>query len=208
MLDHVLQMLQDRQVASISPTSRRCVEEICRSIDFSQALTIIEFGPGDGAFTEYLLEKMRTDATLIAIETNHDFVHKLPKKLRDRRLEIVHGSAADLAQILQSRDITSADYILSGIPFSFIADDLKDQILHDTASLISPAGKFLVYQSLAAPNGRKSLIASMQRYFRIEATYNLFLNLPPLYVLESRSVLAMVKASVPEEWTREVKASN
>ena len=74
MLNHALQLFKDTAVASIAPTSTRCVRAILKSVDFTTAKLIIEFGPGDGAFTAPILTKLGPDAKLVVIETNEEFV--------------------------------------------------------------------------------------------------------------------------------------
>ena len=58
----------------------------------------------------------------------------------------VTGSAADIEHILQDRGFGSADYVLSGLPFSTLPPGLGDSIAAATAKVIRPGGAFLVYQ--------------------------------------------------------------
>ncbi|MGD9712931.1 MAG: rRNA adenine N-6-methyltransferase family protein, partial [Thermomicrobiales bacterium] len=72
---------------------------------------IVEYGPGIGNLTWEILQRMRPDATLIAIEFNKDLVAHLKANFHDERLRIVHGSAADVRTILAELGIQQADYI-------------------------------------------------------------------------------------------------
>jgi phospholipid N-methyltransferase len=56
---------------------------------------------------------------------------------------VLHGSAADAAQHLAE---TRADFIISGIPFSTMPQELRDSILQTTHAVLDPDGAFLVYQ--------------------------------------------------------------
>ena len=54
----------------------------------------------------------------MTIDTNADFTRYLKEAIDDPRLVTVTGSAADVEKILAERGLSSADYVLSGLPFS------------------------------------------------------------------------------------------
>jgi phospholipid N-methyltransferase len=89
---------------------------------------------------------MRPDAVLIALETNTDFVRFLKNNLRDDRLHVVQGSAAEADAVLASLGLSRADYVISGIPYTTMPPELRDAILRTTHSVLEPSGAFLVYQ--------------------------------------------------------------
>jgi phospholipid N-methyltransferase len=86
------------------------------------------------------------DAKLVAIDTNPDFTRYLKESIADPRLIAVNGSAADVEKILADRNLGSADYVLSGLPFSTLPPGIGDDIAEATAKVIRPGGAFLVYQ--------------------------------------------------------------
>ena len=61
-------------LGSIIPSSRHLVNAVLAPIDWSRARVIVEYGPGVGTFTAEILRRMRSDARLVAIETNGEFV--------------------------------------------------------------------------------------------------------------------------------------
>ena len=64
-------------LGSIIPSSRFLVDLVLEPIDWGRARVIVEYGPGIGTFTGEILRRMRSDARLVAIETNRDFVRFL-----------------------------------------------------------------------------------------------------------------------------------
>ena len=82
----------------------------------------------------------------MTIDTNPDFTHYLKESIDDPRLVAVTGSAADVEKILADRGLGSADYVLSGLPFSTLPPGVGDAIAEATAKVIRPGGAFLVYQ--------------------------------------------------------------
>ena len=133
--------------ACSAPSSRvRFLKQLLEPINWGRARVIVEYGPGVGTITAEVLRQLRSDATLIAIEMNPDFVRHLSSSLNDRRLRVVEGSAAQVDEILRRFGCTRADYIISGIPFSTIPAPVREQILRKTCDVLEPGGAFLVYQ--------------------------------------------------------------
>lgn len=135
-----------KMLGSVIPSSRFLIEEVLDPVDWQRARVVVEYGPGVGSFTSEILRRMSPEGRLIVVETNPDFVRFLRESFPDPRLEVVHGSAADTDTILRERGHASADYIVSGIPFSTMPPELREAILHTTHAALHPAGAFLVYQ--------------------------------------------------------------
>lgn len=133
-------------LGSIVPSSRFLIKQLLEPINWGRARVIVEYGPGVGTITAEVLRQLRADGTLIAIETNPDFVRHLSGSIHDQRLQVVHGSAAEVDEILRRFGFTRADYIISGIPFSTIPAPVREQILRKTCDVLEPGGAFLVYQ--------------------------------------------------------------
>lgn len=135
-----------RMLGSIVPSSRFLIKQLLEPIDWARARVIVEYGPGVGSITAEILEQMRPDGLLIAIETNPDFVQFLRSSFRDDRLRVVLGSAESVDNILQRQGASKAHYIISGIPFSMFPAPMREKILRKTREVLEPGGAFLVYQ--------------------------------------------------------------
>jgi phospholipid N-methyltransferase len=135
-----------RMLGSIIPSSRFLIKQLLEPINWGRARVIVEYGPGVGGITAEVLRRLRADAILIAIEMNPDFVGYLRGTIKDKRLQVVHGSAAQVEEILRRFGYTRVDYIISGIPFSTIPATLREEILRKTRDALEPGGAFLVYQ--------------------------------------------------------------
>lgn len=135
-----------RMLGSVIPSSRFLIEELLGKVDWDRAKVIVEYGPGVGNITAEILRRMRPDARLVVIEMNSDFVRYLREALPDARLHVVHGSAADVGKVLGSLGHTHANYVVSGIPFSTMPEDVREAILRSTHDALDTDGAFLVYQ--------------------------------------------------------------
>jgi len=155
-------------LGSAIPSSRYLTENLLNRVDWQRARVIVEYGPGVGTLTWPMLERMRSDARLIAIEANQDFARYLDSANRDPRLQVVHGSAENVRQALLERGLHCADYIVSGIPFSTLPPEVRRHILRESCDSLCPGGTFLVYQFSGAvlPHLRK-VFAGVEQDFEL-----------------------------------------
>jgi len=171
--------IDDTYVGAVTQTSKFGVKNVCSKIDFSKDLTIVEYGPGDGVFTKYLLGRMTPDSTLIAIEANGDFVNEL-RLIPDPRLKIVHGRAEQVQDILGALGKPHADYVISGIPCTFFRPPQRAALVESTHASLKKGGKFLVYQysPLMTPYLAKEFNEVTLGFVPI--------NMPPMFVMEAK----------------------
>jgi len=149
--DHQLAFLRGflnrpKEVGSIIPSSRFLEKRIVNTAGLANAKLAIELGPGTGGTTKALLRGMAPDAKLLAIEINPDFVKLLKKTLRDPRLIVHEGSAADIPAALDKYGLEQPEVILSGIPFSTMDLKLSMSILRSVHAALSVDGRFVAYQ--------------------------------------------------------------
>ena len=133
-------------VGSIIPSSRVLIDKMLDPVDWANTKLFVEYGPGVGTFTRPVLERLGPNATLLTIDTNPDFTRYLRDHIDDPRLVAITGSAAEVEKILAERNLGSADYVLSGLPFSTLPPGIGDAIAEATSKVIRPGGAFLVYQ--------------------------------------------------------------
>src|SRR5437763_13441317 len=133
-------------VGSVIPSSRVLIDRMLGPVDWASTRLFVEYGPGVGTFTRPVLERLAPDARLVTIDTNPDFTKYLKERIDDPRLIAVTGSAADVEKILADRNLGSADYVVSGLPFSTLPPGVGDAIAEATAKVIRPGGESLVYQ--------------------------------------------------------------
>jgi phospholipid N-methyltransferase len=133
-------------LGSVIPSSPFLVKDVLAQVDWQRAEVLVEFGPGVGTITREILKRMRSDARLVVIELNPDFVGFLQESINDPRLHVVHGSALDVRQVLAKLGLSQADYIISGIPYTNIPDPVRRDILLESRHALHPQGTLLVYQ--------------------------------------------------------------
>jgi phospholipid N-methyltransferase len=133
-------------VGSIIPSSDITIKKMLAPVNWDECDLFVEYGPGVGTFCRPVLERMKPDGKLVVIDLNPDFIEYLNKTIHDNRFYPIHGSAADVQSIISEIGHEKADYILSGLPFSTLPDQLGPVIAKATHDALKPGGAFLVYQ--------------------------------------------------------------
>ena len=134
-------------------------------VDFTAARTIVEFGPGTGAFTREIAARLGPGCRYLGIELNPAFVRSLA--VAYPRLTFVHGSVADLARILAIQGIGSIDAIVCGLPWATLPVSLQEQVFAAIDAALAPGGVFVTFgyfQSLVLP-GAQALRRRLRRSF-------------------------------------------
>lgn len=164
----------------MTPSSPFLTRRVCRTIDFDRARTVVEYGPGTGVMTRYLLERMPEDAQLLAVESNEKFVDVMEEEIDEPRLLMEEGDVRRIRAIMDEHGIEEADYVVSGIPFTWLDPEMREAILAETHDILRPGGMFLAYQTFWQPNAHlrepaRSYFGSVDREFELR-------NIPPMRV--------------------------
>ncbi|MEX0812766.1 MAG: rRNA adenine N-6-methyltransferase family protein [Chitinophagales bacterium] len=171
--------MKDKQVASVVPSSKYSVRYLKGKINFKDADVILEYGPGNGVFSEMLLSNMTPSAKLVLFETNPEFVKVLKLKFdSDDRVIVVKESALNVNKVLKRLKIKEADYIITGIPFTFLSPRQRLKLVQSSHSALKKGGKFISYQFSITVN------KYIKRQFGTIKLGIQPLNIPPLLVVE------------------------
>ena len=89
---------------AVAPSSPQLIKKMLAELDFSEAKLIVEFGIGDGCFTEQILEKMRPDARLICFEIDPKCCEIVRNRFKDDRLVLLmeHVDESRRADVLNA----------------------------------------------------------------------------------------------------------
>lgn len=168
-----------REVGSIAPSSVFLSKKILEPIDFQKARVIIELGAGTGSITKKILKHMGRESTLIVFEVNKNFCKNL-KKIRDKRLVVVHASATHLAKYLRGKQ---ADYIISGIPLMIIPRAMREDIIISAKEALTKHGVYIQFQY-----SMESYPFLKSKFPRVKMSFTP-LNIPPafIYVCSTRA---------------------
>jgi phospholipid N-methyltransferase len=167
-------------LGSAIPSSRYLVARVLDRVDPRKTRTAVEYGPGVGTFTRPLLDRLKPESRLLAIELNRDFAELLRDDIPDPRLAVAHGSCVEVGLWMRAHGIEQADFILSGIPYTVLPEQLRRRILTATRDSLGENGIFVVYQYTRA------VLTDLQNVFSgVEEDFEL-LNILPARVFYCR----------------------
>lgn len=177
-----------RTIGAIAPSGKALAAKMMESVCFSRARCIVEFGPGTGSFTRELIRRKRKNTKLLVIEQNPVFYKKLKEAFEsEQNVYLIHGDAQQVNSYLSQYGFQTADYIISGLPFTSLPKAVSENILLATQKAIGAKGRFLTFQySLAKQK-------FFMEYFTMTGRLLEFRNLPPAYVLVMKSAEAKCK---------------
>lgn len=137
---------------SVIPSGRALGSALCRHVGGAQGpQKILEAGPGTGAVTGCIIDRMRHDDELWMVELNPTFAAHLRCAFNDKpafrdaasRCHLIEGSVAQLGPLSKEGQF---DLIISGLPLNnFSSADVKD-ILQAYAKLLKPGGILSFFQ--------------------------------------------------------------
>jgi len=171
-----------KTLGTIAPSSRFLSRKMLRKIDFQKAEVLVELGPGNGAITNYILESLAPNATLICFEINDNFYHQL-KKIEHPQLIVLKASAEKIEEELAKLNIHKLCCIISSLPLTIIPDEVSDEILKNSYKILENNGTFIQYQYSL------TYYKKLKKVFK-EAISLEFepLNIPPAFIYHCKKV--------------------
>ena len=167
-----------RTVGAVLPSSKHLATKIVENIDFNNANCIVEYGPGTGVFTDRILRMRKSETTVLLFESNTAFFNLLKERYKDiQNFYIIHDSASCIGKYLAMHHIPCADYIISGLPFMTLPQDVSKDILKQTKLHLGQDGRFYTYQYSLF---KKKFIGQYFNHMEIKSEVR---NVPPAYVL-------------------------
>ena len=176
-----------RTVGAVLPSSAALAQAMLAPIDFKTARTIVEFGPGTGAFTRAITSRLAPSCRYLGIEVNPIFVRALAAQFPC--LAFVGGTAADLTEILAQARIDAVDAIVCGLPWASLPISLQDKVFAAVDRALIPGGTFVTFgylQSLVLPGAwalRRRLALSFAQVRRSPLIWR---NVPPAFAYVCR----------------------
>ena len=166
-----------KTTGSIKPSSKYLVKNCLNGLAINNADVILEFGPGNGCFTEEIVNGISSSASLYSFEINSVFYNYCKSKYAlHNNVHILNKSALDLDLVLRERSIEKVDYIISSLPLAILKEEEKKSLLGKIKTNLKEGGAFVQYQySLGSYKELKRLF----RRVDVELTLR---NVPPAFV--------------------------
>ncbi len=169
------------KVGALLPSSPALARLLARNVEIGPDDAVIEVGAGTGSITKALVSADIPRERLFVIEIDADMCTYLRKQFP--QVQIIHGDAGRLADIVPSRWHGKVSTVVSGIPMITLPFEAQQRLIKSWFSITKPGGQMLQYTySLISPIPEAKLGLSVRR--RGMAV----LNVPPASVFSYRNV--------------------
>jgi phospholipid N-methyltransferase len=133
-----------RTVGALTPSSRYVADAIVEHVDFNRPGRIVELGPGTGALTGPIVERLGPHIDFLALEIDPEFCRSV--QARWPAVDCVCVSAEALDSVAADRGLLPIDHIVSGLPFATLPQAMTKQILKNVVKVLRPGGTFSTFQ--------------------------------------------------------------
>ncbi|MDX9972880.1 MAG: methyltransferase domain-containing protein [FCB group bacterium] len=172
-----------REVGAVLPSSRFLADRVVEEAKVRHASVVVEWGPGTGAITRAVLDKLPHDATFFAMEITPAFVEAM--HIRFPQVDVHLDSAENTRKYLELRELHSCDCVVSGLPWTTFPDALQDSLLDTLVDVLRPGGLFVTYTYVMSPlmsGGKKFKQKVLDRFSRVDCSPFVLINVPPAFV--------------------------
>ena len=135
-----------RTVGAVSASSRALAEAMVAGIPTERPVTVVELGPGTGAFTGAIAARIAPGSKFLAIDLEQTFVERIRRRWPE--VDCVCASAEDLERLVKERHMGPIDHVVSGLPFASIPVVVTRAILDGIEHTLRPGGSFTTFQYL------------------------------------------------------------
>ena len=172
-----------KSTGAVFPSSRRLAEKMIDGAGLETAASVVELGPGTGAFTGAIAERLEDPGIYLGIELREKFAAIVKDKFP--QLLVVNDSAEKIVENLRKVDREKAEAIISGLPWAAFDADLQKRIMKSVTAALPPGGKFSTFTYLHArrlPAGKRFRALLDDNFSDVQTSKTVWRNLPPAFV--------------------------
>lgn len=176
------------RVGAFAPSSPALARAMLRGADLKNARAVVEFGPGTGAFTRLILDRIGRQTAFIALELGERQVRRLQRRFP--ALHVYHDSAEKIQHYLARHHRRQADCIISGLPWGNMPARAQRRIFDATLASLAPGGTFTTfcYAHAAWLPGSRGFHRWIDRHFaEVQTSRIIWRNAPPAFVYRCRA---------------------
>jgi phosphatidylethanolamine/phosphatidyl-N-methylethanolamine N-methyltransferase len=175
------------RVGAPCPSSPALARAMLQECDVRNASVVVELGPGTGAFTRLILERIGRQTLFLALELDQTCVARLRGELAG--VTVYHDSAERIPHYLGRHQREQAEVIISGLPWTNMRPQVQDRILDAVLQCLSPKGVFTTFayaHSYWLPTAVRFRKRLKRHFGSVKTSRLVWRNLPPAYVYRCR----------------------
>ena len=174
-------------VGAIAPSGLALARLLATVVPSTGAPTAVELGPGTGSVTKAVQRRIPAAGRHLAVEIDANLVEHL--RSAHPRLDVIHGDAAELAELLADCGVEEVDAVISSLPWSLFPEELQQTILGQASRALTPAGVFtsFAYVHAVGMKQARNFRALLDRSFDEVIVSNMvWTNVPPAVIYVCR----------------------
>jgi phosphatidylethanolamine/phosphatidyl-N-methylethanolamine N-methyltransferase len=180
-------VLHPVRVGAIAPSSRGLARRMVQWIDWESVDSVVEYGPGTGAFTAQILQSKRPGTDFFAVELNSQFAATLAARFPD--VTVLEDSVANIEELCRQQGVSGVDAIVCGLPWAAFSDQDQTAYMDAMIKVLRPGGHFATFaylQGMLLPAARR-FRKKLQGYFgEVHLSPTVWWNAPPAFVYQCR----------------------
>ncbi|TYC21638.1 methyltransferase domain-containing protein [Micromonospora sp. MP36] len=180
---------------AVLPSGPTLARDITAAVPRAGHPLVVELGPGTGAFTGAIQQRLAGRGHHLAVELNPAFATGLAR--RHPAVEVVRADAAALGELLAERRLAAADVVVSGLPWAAFPARRQRAILAAVVGALNAGGVFTTFayrHALPTRPARRFHRLLTGVFDEVTVGRTVWANLPPALVYHCRRPLAPLAA--------------
>ena len=172
------------KVGAIVPSAPGLARAMISDLTLNHGETVIELGPGTGAFTAYIRDILPSSHHYIGIEREGQFVDLLEARFPD--MCFVNAGAEETSTLYQAAERGEVKVIISSLPFATLVAPVREAIVDNIERMMQPGTIFRTFQYVHAyplPSAVRFRKMMDARFGGGHRSSPVLPNMPPAYVL-------------------------
>lgn len=177
-------------MGAVVPSSARLASVLSSVVPRAGAPVVVELGPGTGAVSAVIAQRLPAGGRHLAVELDPDMVGYL-RRTRPG-LEVVPGDARQLGKLLAERGVDRVDAIICGLPWALFDDTVQSEVLAEIGRAIGDTGAFTTFayvQGMALPAAHRFRAKLRGAFEEVLVSSTVWRNVPPAFVYVCRRPL-------------------
>ena len=170
-------------VGAITPSSQALALAMVEGMELRRAKLVIELGPGTGAFTKVILERLGRQTEFVALELDKVSAKRLRQQFPG--VAFHHDSAENLHHYVAHSRSKRADIVISGLPWTILPRPVHDRIFRGIIDSLAPDGYFTTFayvHSGCLPSACRFRSLLKEHFQQVERSRVVWRNIPPAFV--------------------------
>ncbi|MFD2766591.1 class I SAM-dependent methyltransferase [Micromonospora eburnea] len=172
---------------AVLPSGSALARDITAAVPRVGHPLVVELGPGTGAFTRAIQQRLAGRGHHLAVELNPAFAAGLAR--RHPTVEVVRADAAALGELLGERRLAPADVVVSGLPWAAFPAGRQQAILDAVVGALGTGGVFTTFayrHALPTRPARRFHRLLAGAFDEVTVGRTVWTNLPPALVYHCR----------------------